>query len=94
MGTGVKELPQSGLFAYVHVEDLAQAEVSAFEIPEASGHYIWYERVVSELELVDIIRKLYPHRSVPSRYQNPKHFTNMPVSTMCLFFNIKVTTKY
>jgi cinnamoyl-CoA reductase len=68
LGTGVKELPQSGLFAYVHVEDLAQAEISAFEKPEASGRYICYERVVSEFELVDIIRKLYPHRSVPSRY--------------------------
>lgn len=68
MGTGMKELPQSGLFAYLHVEDLAQIHISALEITKASGRYICYERVVSEFELVELIRKLYPERSVPSRY--------------------------
>ncbi|CAM6038992.1 unnamed protein product [Sphagnum compactum] len=65
---GVKELPQSGLFAIMHVDNLAQAHISALEIPKASGRYICYERVVSEFELVDLIRKLYPHQSVPSRF--------------------------
>ncbi|CAK9225173.1 unnamed protein product [Sphagnum jensenii] len=86
---GVKELPQSGLFAYVHVEDLAQAEISAFEIPEASGRYICYERVVSELELVDIIRKLYPQRSVPSRFSksgNPHVLTNEKLRKLGITF--------
>jgi cinnamoyl-CoA reductase len=67
-GAGMKELPQSGLFAYLHVEDLAQIHISALEITKASGRYICYERVVSEFELVELIRKLYPERSVPSRY--------------------------
>jgi hypothetical protein len=57
----VKELPQSGLFTIMHVDNLAQAHISALGIPKASGRYICYERVVSEFELVDLIWKLYPH---------------------------------
>ncbi|KAG0561623.1 hypothetical protein KC19_9G079100 [Ceratodon purpureus] len=66
---GVKELPQSGLFAYAHVEDVAEAHVSALESTEASGRYICYERVISEEKLVELIRKLYPDSSIPSRYE-------------------------
>jgi len=65
---GVKELPQSGLFAYAHVEDVAEAHVRALEATEASGRYICYEKVVSEEKLVELIRKLYPDSTVPSRY--------------------------
>lgn len=64
----MKELPQSGLFAYVHVEDVAKAHVSALEATDASGRYICFEDVVSEEKLVDLIRKLYPGSSIPSRY--------------------------
>uniref|UniRef100_A0A7I4DFC8 NAD-dependent epimerase/dehydratase domain-containing protein n=1 Tax=Physcomitrium patens TaxID=3218 RepID=A0A7I4DFC8_PHYPA len=65
---GVKELPQSGLFAYAHVEDVAKAHISALEVSDASGRYICYESVVSEEKLVGLIRKLYPDSSVPSRF--------------------------
>lgn len=65
--SGVTELPQSGLFAYAHVEDVVDAHVCAFEEPEASGRYICYEGVVGEKELVEYIRKLYPDSIIPSR---------------------------
>jgi cinnamoyl-CoA reductase len=82
---GMKELPQSGLFAYLHVEDLAQIHISALEITKASGRYICYERVVSEFELVELIRKLYPEQSVPSRFSksgSPHVLTNQKLQTL------------
>jgi cinnamoyl-CoA reductase len=82
---GMKELPQSGLFAYLHVEDLAQIHISALEITKASGRYICYERVVSEFELVELIRKLYPERSVPSRFSksgSPHVLTNQKLQAL------------
>lgn len=65
--SGVQELPQSGLFAFAHVDDVAEAHVCAFEVPEASGRYICYEDVVSEEALVAYIYKLYPDSIIPSR---------------------------
>lgn len=76
---GVTELPQSGLFAYAHIEDVAGVHVSALESTEASGRYICYESVVSEEKLVELIRKFYPDSSIPSRY-----FTTQYVSLASL----------
>lgn len=65
--SGVQELPQSGLFAFAHVEDVAEAHVCALEVPEASGRYICYEDVLSDEALVSYIYKLYPDSIIPSR---------------------------
>lgn len=89
---GVKELPQSGLFAYAHVEDVAEAHVRAFESTEASGRYICYEKVVSEEKLVELIRKLYPDSVIPSRFSKngvPHVLSNEKVKHLGLAFPIQ-----
>lgn len=89
---GVKELPQSGLFAYAHVEDVAEAHVRAFESTEASGRYICYEKVVSEEKLVELIRKLYPDSVIPSRFSKngvPHVLSNEKVKHLGLAFPVQ-----
>ncbi|KAG0605479.1 hypothetical protein M758_9G062700 [Ceratodon purpureus] len=89
---GVKELPQSGLFAYAHVEDVAEAHVSALESTEASGRYICYDRVISEEKLVELIRKLYPDSSIPSRFSKngiPHLLSNEKVKSLGVAFSVQ-----
>jgi len=84
---GVQELPQSGLFAFAHVDDVAEAHVCAFEVPEASGRYICYEDVVSEEALVAYIYKLYPDSIIPSSFSKnglPHLLTNQKLKTLSL----------
>lgn len=86
---GVTELPQSGLFAYAHVEDVAEAHVRALEATEATGRYICYETVVSEEKLVELIRKLYPDSKIPSRFSKngvPHVLSNEKIKKLGMVF--------
>lgn len=83
------ELPQSGLFAYAHVEDVAEAHVRALEATEATGRYICYETVVSEEKLVELIRKLYPDSKIPSRFSKngvPHVLSNEKIKKLGMVF--------
>ncbi|KAI7755680.1 hypothetical protein M8C21_033564 [Ambrosia artemisiifolia] len=51
----------------VHVKDVANAHILAFETPSASGRYCMAESVVHFSELVHIIHKLYPSFKLPDK---------------------------
>ncbi|KAM0045939.1 putative cinnamyl-alcohol dehydrogenase [Helianthus debilis subsp. tardiflorus] len=51
----------------VHVKDVANAHILAFETPSASGRYCMSESVVHFSELVEILHKLYPSFKLPDK---------------------------
>ncbi|KAI3687815.1 hypothetical protein L1987_81518 [Smallanthus sonchifolius] len=51
----------------VHVKDVANAHILAFETPSASGRYCMAESVVHFSELVQILHKLYPSFKLPDK---------------------------
>ncbi|MFS8005167.1 putative cinnamyl-alcohol dehydrogenase [Helianthus anomalus] len=51
----------------VHVKDVANAHILAFETPSASGRYCMAESVVHFSELVEILHKLYPSFKLPDK---------------------------
>lgn len=51
----------------VHVKDVANAHILAFETPSASGRYCVAESVVHMSELVQMLRKLYPSFKLPDK---------------------------
>ncbi|GMH30461.1 hypothetical protein Nepgr_032304 [Nepenthes gracilis] len=50
---------------WVHVRDVASAHIQAFEIPSANGRYFLVESVAHCLEVVKILRELYPDLRLP-----------------------------
>lgn len=55
------------VLGWVHVKDVAEAHILAYEEPAASGRYICAERVAHNQEIVEILRKLYPHHPIPTK---------------------------
>ncbi|KAJ0714408.1 putative NAD-dependent epimerase/dehydratase, NAD(P)-binding domain superfamily [Helianthus annuus] len=51
----------------VHVKDVANAHILAFETPSASGRYCMAESVVHFSELVEILHKHYPSFKLPDK---------------------------
>ncbi|KAK1429494.1 hypothetical protein QVD17_11703 [Tagetes erecta] len=51
----------------VHVKDVANAHILAFETPSASGRYCMAESVVHFSELVQMLHKLYPSFKLPDK---------------------------
>lgn len=51
----------------VHVNDVANAHILAFETPSASGRYCISESVLHFSELVQILHKLYPSFKLPDK---------------------------
>jgi cinnamoyl-CoA reductase len=64
----MKEQPQTVLLASTPVRDVPKTHLPALESQEASGRYIYCERVFTDDKLVDLIRRLYPDRFVPPWY--------------------------
>ncbi|KAL2629038.1 hypothetical protein R1flu_013724 [Riccia fluitans] len=62
----MKEYPNISL-GYVHVKDTAVAHVLAFETPAAEGRYILAKQVLHCEKLVEILKKIAPGCSVPSK---------------------------
>ncbi|EXB93326.1 hypothetical protein L484_015314 [Morus notabilis] len=61
-------------FGWVHVKDVANAHVQAFEVPSASGRYLLVERVCHYSEVVGILRELYPALRLPEKSADDKPF--------------------
>ncbi|XAR62374.1 Cinnamyl-alcohol dehydrogenase [Bertholletia excelsa] len=61
-------------FGWVHVRDVANAHIQAFEIASANGRYCMVERVVHMSEIVNILRKLYPTYKLPEKCADDKPF--------------------
>ncbi|KAJ9698031.1 hypothetical protein PVL29_007238 [Vitis rotundifolia] len=50
---------------WVHVKDVAEAHIQAFEIPSANGRYCLAERTVHYSEIVKILKDLFPDFQLP-----------------------------
>jgi len=52
---------------WVHVKDVAEAHIQAFEIASANGRYILAESVLYFSEIISILRELYPALKLPHK---------------------------
>lgn len=52
---------------YVDVRDVAFAHIQAFEIPSANGRYCLAGTVAYSVEVLKILRKLYPTIQLPKK---------------------------
>lgn len=81
-------LDQSGIFAYVHVDDLAAAHVLAFEAESASGRYICFEKLLSKADILEAARELYPNYPIAERLEsfNPCVLSNEKLKGLGMSF--------
>ncbi|KAI3419101.1 Epimerase domain-containing protein [Psidium guajava] len=68
-------------FGWVHVKDVANAHILAFEVPSASGRYCLVERVAHYSEVVRILRELYPSVQLSEKCADDKPF--VPIYQVC-----------
>ncbi|XP_047308982.1 phenylacetaldehyde reductase-like [Impatiens glandulifera] len=61
-------------FGFVHVNDVVNAHVRAFEIPSANGRYCLTESVFHYSEIVNILSRLYPKLKLPNKCENDEPF--------------------
>ncbi|XP_074314855.1 phenylacetaldehyde reductase-like [Silene latifolia] len=61
-------------FGWVHVKDVAEAHIRAFEIPSANGRYILSETVAHFSQIVDILQELYPTLKLPHKCMDDQPF--------------------
>lgn len=61
------ETYQNVSFGWVHVKDVAEAHIRAFEIPSANGRYLLNESVNHVSEVVAILKELYPDLKLPNK---------------------------
>nr|XP_027122438.1 cinnamoyl-CoA reductase 2-like [Coffea arabica] len=88
---GAETFPNSSM-GWVHVKDVANAHILAFENPSASGRYCLVERVVHYSEVVKILREIYPSSKLPK----PRDFRRVcklkrGVSIVNLYSSIMLT---
>lgn len=57
-------------FGWVHIKDVADAHVLAFENPSANGRYLLVESVAHFSEVVKILHELYPNLKLPNKCEN------------------------
>ncbi|GMH07644.1 hypothetical protein Nepgr_009484 [Nepenthes gracilis] len=71
--SGAKTYPNLA-FGWVHVKDVANAHIRAFEIPSANGRYCLVERGAHYSEIVKILKELFPTLQLPDRCEDDKPF--------------------
>ncbi|KAL2942059.1 Cinnamoyl-CoA reductase 1 [Bienertia sinuspersici] len=54
-------------FGWVHVKDVANAHILAFEVPSANGRYCLVGTVAHFSETVKILKELYPNAKLPEK---------------------------
>ncbi|KAH7421972.1 hypothetical protein KP509_13G084000 [Ceratopteris richardii] len=86
--TNSRMLDQSGIFAYVHVDDLAAAHVLAFEVDEAAGRYICFEKLLSKADILEAAREMYPNHPIDKRLEsfNPCVLSNEKLKGLGMSF--------
>jgi len=52
---------------WIHVKDVAEAHIRAFEIPSANGRYILSETVAYFSQIANILRELYPTLKISTK---------------------------
>ncbi|KAK4278707.1 hypothetical protein QN277_016516 [Acacia crassicarpa] len=70
---GAQTFPNMSL-GWIHVKDVANAHIQAFEVPSANGRYCLVEKVAHYSELVKILRDLYPQLPLPEKCADDKPF--------------------
>eukprot|EP00249_Psilotum_nudum_P034312 c53238_g1_i1 orf=421-1404(+) len=82
-------LDQSGIFAYMHVDDLAAAHILAFEANQAAGRYVCFERALSKDDIVEAAKQLYPDHTVSQRLESfsPCGLSNMKLLKLGIKFD-------
>ncbi|CAI0450123.1 unnamed protein product, partial [Linum tenue] len=61
-------------FGWVHVKDVAEAHIKAFETPSANGRYCLVEKVAHYSEVVNTLKKLYPSVQLPEKCADDKPY--------------------
>lgn len=61
-------------FGWVHVKDVAEAHILAYENQSANGRYCLVGSVAHNSEVVGILRELYPHIPLPDKCADDKPF--------------------
>ncbi|CAN0901785.1 Phenylacetaldehyde reductase [Linum grandiflorum] len=59
-------------FGWVHVKNVAEAHIKAFEIPSANGRYCMVEKVAHYSEVLKILKGLYPSVQLPEKCADEK----------------------
>ncbi|KAI5056337.1 hypothetical protein GOP47_0028155 [Adiantum capillus-veneris] len=54
-------------YGWVHVRDVAEAHILAYEVAEASGRYLCVESVMHYERIVEILCPLYPDLPIPTK---------------------------
>ncbi|CAN1263931.1 Phenylacetaldehyde reductase [Linum perenne] len=67
---GAQTFPNT-TFGWVHVKDVAEAHIKAFEIPSANGRYCMVETVAHYSEVVNTLKGLYPDVQLPEKDDKP-----------------------
>jgi cinnamoyl-CoA reductase len=65
-----KLLDQSGIFAFVHVDDLASAHVLTYQAQRAAGRYICFEKLLSKADIMEAASQMYPNYPMARYAQN------------------------
>ncbi|PIN07482.1 Flavonol reductase/cinnamoyl-CoA reductase [Handroanthus impetiginosus] len=63
---GAETYPNTA-YGWVHVNDVVDAHILAYEKPEANGRYYVVERAAHPLDLINILRELYPNLKYPEK---------------------------
>lgn len=63
---GAETYPNSSL-GWIHVKDVVNAHILAYENASASGRYCLAERVLHYSDIVTILRQLYPEYKLPEK---------------------------
>ncbi|KNA15611.1 hypothetical protein SOVF_096730 [Spinacia oleracea] len=63
---GAQTYPNLSL-PWVHIQDVAEAHIRAFEAPSANGRYCLVESVVHYSEIVKLLHELYPTLQLPNK---------------------------
>ncbi|CAN1750932.1 Phenylacetaldehyde reductase [Linum perenne] len=73
MKAGAQTFPNT-TFGWVHVKDVAEAHIKAFEIPSANGRYCMVETVAHYSEVVNTLKGLYPDVQLPEKCADDKPY--------------------
>ncbi|KAL3676783.1 hypothetical protein R1sor_026731 [Riccia sorocarpa] len=80
----ISEGQHSGVLAVARADVVAEAHIAAAEISTASGRYLCFERLLSDEEALDLMKKLFPNVS-PKRLQecySPLRISNEKVTRL------------
>ncbi|KAL9234790.1 hypothetical protein vseg_009616 [Gypsophila vaccaria] len=59
-------------FSWVHVKDVAEAHIRAFEVPSSHGRYLMVESNAPLSEVIQILGELYPDLKLPTKPKDDK----------------------